>query len=175
MWCCFASDLRARLTGTRHAILFIRQAIFRVLIMKRFSGYLLALSLGLFSVHGFAESEKSGFGFGMGSGTPTRHGNNYGWGFGSVDPDPDSEVEQSSASGGMNWGDDRRRYRDRWYGNRSRSGFSFGSSSRRYPYAPPPWAGYPPAGYGGYPAPMAPAYPPAYPPPYPPQQAPDQQ
>ena len=138
--------------------------------MKHISSYVLALSLGLCTVHGFAESEQSGFGFGMGSGTPSRHGNNYGWGFGPADSNPDSGIEQSSASGGMNWGDDRRRYRDRWYGNRSRSGFSFGSSSRRYP--PPPWAGYPPPpGYGAYPAPMAPAYPP----PYPPQQAPAQQ
>lgn len=90
------------------------------------------------------ENRESGFGFGMSSGTPERSGNNYGWGFGPADDYPrrDDGIEQSSATGGMSWGNGSRRYRDR------RPFFSFGPH-RDY-YGPPPhWYGHP--GWGPYP------------------------
>jgi hypothetical protein len=102
-----------------------------------------------------AEERKSGFGFGMGSGTPERSGRNYGWGFGPTDDyrETESGIEQSTASGGMSWGDGNRRYRN------SRPFFSFGSSRDRY--GPPPgWGYYPPPGWGYYPPPPQYAYPP---------------
>lgn len=94
-----------------------------------------------------ADDKKSGFGFGMGSSTPERSGRNYGWGFGSPNGYDETEdgIEQSTATGGMSWGDGNQRYRDR-----SRPFFGFGSSRGRY--GPPPgWGYYPPPGWGYYP------------------------
>lgn len=92
-----------------------------------------------------ADDNKSGFGFGMGSSTPERSGNSYGWGFGSTDDyDRNADgIEQSSANGGMSWGNSRDRYR------RSRPFFSFGSQRGYYP--PPPPYGYGHPGWGAYP------------------------
>ena len=106
----------------------------------------ISCSFILCTPHLIADDKKSGFGFGMGSSTPERNGRNYGWGFGSPNDDYESDegIEQSTATGGMSWGNDNRRYRER------RPFFSFGSNRGRY--GPPPGCGYyPPPGWGYYP------------------------